>query len=149
MKVVITLIAALIACEPAYAALGGSESSLDRDQKAIRAVARRSAKPMGTHNIHEMVTSAGTVREFAAPDGTIFCVAWDGITTPPLSTLFGNFHSEYLVAARRMRATRGRGMNTVRTPNIIVQRSGIMRAARGKACVPSLIPQGVNINDIH
>ena len=131
-----------------FAELGGNLDSIQADQSQMKA--NVTVSQTKTFTVHEIKSSVGTVvREYAAPDGTVFGVAWRGPFIPDLRQLFGNYFDQYSRAARVHRET-----HTARTPlniheeGLIVQTAGHMRAFSGRAYDPRLLPAGVSKNDI-
>jgi hypothetical protein len=139
------LLAAFGASERAKATLGEQESTLDRDSKAL-SMARGPATAKGEFTVHEMRSPTATVREFVAPSGKIFAVAWAGVVRPDLTTLLGAYHAEYRAAASGPRTARG--PRRVESANVVVETWGHARSLHGRAYIPSLVPTGANLDDI-
>jgi hypothetical protein len=88
------------------------------------------------------------LREFVAPDGNVFAVAWNGPTQPNLRQALGK-HFDALVAAPRAKIADHRHLQ-IQQGDLVVQASGHMRAAiSGRAYLASAIPSGVNLGDLH
>jgi hypothetical protein len=104
----------------------------------------------GLYTVHENLLDSGTsVREFATPAGVVFAVAWRGPVLPDLSELLGNYFSAFKLEIDQARATGGRGGHiNIQTADLVVQSNGRMRGFFGHAYAPTLIPAGVNINDL-
>ncbi len=86
---------------------------------------------------------------FASANGVVFAVAWRGPVLPDLNELFGNYFKSFRVESERIRAS-GRRASTLNVDfeGLLVQSSGRMRDFFGYAFVPTLVPQGVVINDL-
>jgi Protein of unknown function (DUF2844) len=142
----------LVGGPAARASLGDNETSLEKDRAALKASAVTST-PTGSYTVHELVTGARRVREYASPDGTIFAVTWSGVGHPDLSALLGSYFADFEATNRKLASGKhhaaGRvAHSTVTGEKVVVRRSGHMRSARGLAYVPSLVPQGVSPNDL-
>ncbi len=130
----------------AWAALGDNEQSVVADQARLKGTHRLISAPR--YSVLEIQTPAGhVIHEFLSPGGTVFAVAWQGPSLVDLRTLLGSYFTQYAQAA----ATTSRSPEArvgVSSPGLVVQQSGHMRAFRGRAYIPRLIPQGVDINEI-
>ncbi|HEY1459218.1 MAG TPA: DUF2844 domain-containing protein [Casimicrobiaceae bacterium] len=130
---------------PAHATLGGIEASVFADQSQISATLR--TMPNARYTIHELRAPSGTVvREYVAPTGIVFAVAWQGPAMPDLRQVLGAHFDEYVaaVAASHNR----RGPVSVQLPGLVVQSGGHMRGFIGKAYVPETLPPGVSLDDV-
>ncbi|MDP9009371.1 MAG: DUF2844 domain-containing protein [Pseudomonadota bacterium] len=140
------LIAALgprIAC----ATLGEPEITVHTDVAQLRASIKSSEDRAG-YRIHEIQVPGGTLlREFVAPNGNVFAVAWNGPTKPDLRQALGKHFDTYVSAPRSKFADR-RHVN-IQQGDLVVQGSGHMRALSGRAYLASAIPAGVNLGDLH
>lgn len=144
----IRYVVALALCLPAvcHAALGDSVASVQTDRQKMRA-ASRGVHSSGMYKVHEMQNETGTVvREYEAPDGTIFAVTWSGPAKPNLKQLFGKYFDRYQVAASTGRA--GHRHAGLRDPDLVVQSSGHQRAFSGIAYLPQQVPAGVNVDEL-
>lgn len=147
---VVARLAIVVLCEvalvfPAHAALGGPELSVFTDQAQISATLRTvyGAK----YTIHELQAPSGTVvREYVAPTGVVFALAWQGPSMPDLRQLLGAHFDEYVAAVAARRTVRG--PVSIQLPGLIVQSGGRMRAFAGKAYVPESLPDGVSADDV-
>jgi hypothetical protein len=136
------------AAMPARAGLGADAKSIDSDAMAMRGTMSASSaqeqESSPAYNVKTFVTSNGvTVREFAAPSGAIFGVAWHGHRPPDLSILLGSYYSEYASAAA-LRSKHDIHRSVTRGPNAVVVMAGRMGHSVGRAYVPSLAPAGVD-----
>lgn len=94
------------------------------------------------YSVQETQLASGVlVREYIAPSGKVFAVAWEGPVMPDLQQVLGNYFNQYLDAANHSPASRG--PLTINQTDLVVQSAGRMRAFFGRAYVPSLLPQGV------
>jgi hypothetical protein len=142
-KLVVTAIAVLpsVAC---FAALGGDVTTVQADQAHMRA--QRQITQSARYSVHAMTAETGTnVREFVSPDGKVFGVAWDGPAHPDLEQLLGSYYEEF---RQSLPTHRVHHPLTIRTGNIVVQSGGHMRALFGRAYIPGMVPQDVQIEEI-
>lgn len=109
------------------------------------------------YTIHEIeaeepngVETGQKIREYILPNGTVFGVSWRGPGQPDLRELLGKYEGEFddAIAARKQDGPSGRAPVTLRSRNMILQRSGHMRDVRGMAYLPELLPRGLNPQDI-
>jgi hypothetical protein len=135
-----------------FAGLGEKIDSLPKDMKVMGLKEKAVAKSRSTSarfQIHELSQGALSVKEYVRPDGTIFAVTWKGNTQPDLSALLGVYVDDYQEALKNRKPRKGfRWAATTQGKNVIVETSGIMRAMRGRAYVPALLPSGVSVNDL-
>jgi len=104
--------------------------------------------PAARFTVHEMTAAAsGTmVREYVAPTGLVFGVAWQGSSMPDLRQLLGPYYDQYVEAAAARRTRRA--PVHVELPGLVVQSSGHMRAFTGRAYLPQSLPQGVAAEEV-
>lgn len=116
----------------------------------MRQLATQPAPSSGLYTVHETPLDTGTtVREYATPAGVVFAVAWRGPVLPDLSILLGQHFQTFNRETEQARqaARRGSPVNIGRD-DLVVRSFGRMRNFFGHAYVPSLVPAGVNINDV-
>jgi hypothetical protein len=150
-KIAAVLCALLIAAlgpRIAGATLGEPEISVQSDVAQLRASIKSSEDRVG-YRIHEIQLPGGTLlREFVAPDGNVFAVAWNGPTKPNLRQALGKYF-DALVSAPKPKFADHRHLQ-IQQGDLIVQASGHMRADfSGRAYLASAIPSGVNLGDLH
>lgn len=147
-KIMLALPASLVLWQPvgAFAALGEPMSSVNADKAVMRA-AVRPTETRARFTLHQFVTPAGTnVREYAAADGLVFAVTWEGPVMPALRELLGKYFPRYEDATRiRQGSHRHAGL---RTDDVVVQSSGHVRAFSGRAYLPQAIPAGVSLDEL-
>jgi hypothetical protein len=136
-----------LATGQSMAALGGPAASVEGDRAALSAV-RRAALARTGYTIQEIASDAATIREFVSPDGIVFGVAWNGLTQPDLTILFGTYHAEYRQSKEQMPRHPGRRFMHLKGTRIVVETAGHMRDMRGRAYVPALVPAGVSVDEI-
>jgi hypothetical protein len=129
----------------AMATLGGDVSSIENDRVHVEG-ALVQIVTNGPFTVHEMRMPTGVmIREFAAGNGMVFGVAWQGQWMPDLQQLLGAYFDRYQAALAARQATRrGRAPVVIDTPDLVVHISGNQRAFSGVAYVPSMVPPGVD-----
>jgi hypothetical protein len=134
----------------AFAALGGSVTTVDADRVHIQGALMRIVQT-GQFALHEIRSSSGTmIREYVNSTGTVFAVAWDGPWLPDLRQVLGDQFGRYQAAMQsKQRAPRtGRGALVIDEAGLVVQMSGHPRAFTGRAYLPALLPAGVQLESI-
>jgi len=133
---------------PAFAVLGGDESSVAADMAQLKATEK--VTPSDAFAVHEIKTPDGElVREYVSPAGRVFGVAWQGRSIPDLQQLLGAYFQQYSAAAQAARAGHpGRRPLNVQLPGLVVQNSGHMRAFFGRAYDPTLLPKGASADAV-
>ncbi len=136
-----------LAAHPALAALGESADSIASDRKSLSAE-RGAAITRDGYTIQTIRSEATTVREYISSAGVVFGIAWNGMSHPDLTQLLGAYFREFQDALRQTPHKPGRRHLQVKSNHIVVEKWGHMRNLQGRAYVPSLIPQGVNVDEI-
>jgi hypothetical protein len=134
---------------PTFASLGGNVGTVDADRVQMKAAQLRIIRT-SAYTLHELQSPAGvTIREYYAPGGTVFGVAWEGPWPPDMRQLLGPYFEQFQRATGAARNTRRtRGVLMVNDGSLIVRISGHARAFSGFAYAPGLLPQGVQPNVI-
>jgi Protein of unknown function (DUF2844) len=132
----------------AGATLGEPEVTVQSDVAQLRASIKSSEARVG-YRIHEIQLPGGTLlREFVAPDGNVFAVAWNGPSQPNLRQALGKYF-DTLASAPKPKFVDHRHLQ-IQQGDLVVQGSGHMRAGfSGRAYLASAIPSGVNLGDLH
>jgi hypothetical protein len=131
---------------PTFAALGGDATSVTADVAKMKGQARATAA--GGYTVSEITLPSGTVlREYISPGGKVFAVAWSGMMPPDLQQTLGTYFEQYQAAAATAQRN-GHNHLTVRQPDLVVSTGGHMRAWKGVAYVPSLLPPNFPLNEI-
>jgi hypothetical protein len=131
---------------PAWASLGDNVTSVQTDKAHMKGTLRSVAtQQYVTHEIQ--VPTGQVVREFVSPEGTVFGVAWEGPFQPDLEQVLGSYFepAKQAVAAQQRH---GHGPIYVETSGFVFQQGGHARSFHGRAYVPSMVPQGVDVTDI-
>ena len=122
------------------ATLGAAPATPDNGTKIINTA----------YTITESLLDNGTrVQEFVTPAGLVFAVSWRGPVLPDLRVLLGdylNIFQRYTDAARQA-GLRGGPVNLAQE-GLVLRSSGRMGHFSGYAYVPTLVPHGVNINEL-
>jgi hypothetical protein len=131
----------------ACATLGEAETTVQTDVDQMRASMRSSQDRLG-YRVHEIQLPTGTVlREFVAPGGNVFAVAWTGPAKPDLRQTLGKYF-DTAVSASKPKFSDRRHLQ-FQQGDLIVEGRGHMRAMSGRAYLASAIPSGVNLGDLH
>jgi uncharacterized protein DUF2844 len=139
-------IAALIP-HVASATLGQPEVTVQTDVAQLHA-AIKSSEDRASYRVHEIQLPSGTVmREFVAPNGNVFAVAWQGPTRPDLRQALGQYFDAFASAPRSKLSDRRHVQ--IQQGDLVLQSGGHMRALSGRAYLQSAVPSGVNIGDLH
>jgi Protein of unknown function (DUF2844) len=130
----------------ACATLGQPETTIQTDVARANA-AIKSMQDRSAYRVHEIQLPSGTVmREFVAPNGNVFAVAWRGPTRPDLRQALGQYFDAYASAPRAKFADRRHVQ--IQQGDLVVQGGGHMRALSGRAYLLSAIPSGVDIGEL-
>lgn len=138
MKTTLTvLFSLLLAAAPAWAVLGQRLESVQSDRAhlhgELRAVARQG------YSVQQITAADGAVvKEYVSPAGVVFGVSWQGPAMPNLSQLLGSYFPEFQKASRSS-VHRHRAVS-MKTDQLVVESGGHLRAFRGRAYVPGLLP---------
>jgi hypothetical protein len=138
--------AAILLPRLAAASLGGTVDSVEVDRRALHGSSTTAMA--GAYQVHQLSLPSGTtLKEFVAPNGTVFAVAWRGPRVPDLQQALGTYFDRYSAAVK----VRSGGHNhfELRQTDLVVQAGGHMRAFVGRAYLPSAIPAGVSLADLH
>ena len=93
--------------------------------------------------------SGGVTHEYVNTQGVVFAVRWSGPVLPNFQALFGNHFSALQTEAERSRAARKRGAPlSLESDTLVMVSRGKMGHFTGYAYVPSLVPAGVDIDDL-
>jgi hypothetical protein len=141
MKIVSLFLLTLLGVVPSWAVLGELEPSVTADQQRLNGELRSTTEQ--GYTVHEIAAPDGMiVKEYVAPGGRVFGVSWRGPAMPRLQDLLGSYFAEFQQSATSAAGTHHRALS-VRTDRLVVESSGHMRAFRGRAYVPSLVPANV------
>ncbi len=144
-------LALVIACRygVAEATLGEPADTIARDTRKFSGVLQKSTA-RAKYRVQSIAsgTTATTVREYVAPSGVVFAVAWNGLVHPDLHVLLGNYHQDYRKALSRAVRQHGRRGAKVTTDKLVVETWGHMRNLQGRAYLPELLPEGVSVDEI-
>jgi hypothetical protein len=131
----------------ASATLGEPEVTVQTDVARAHA-SIKSSQDRASYRVHEIQLPSGTMmREFVAPNGKVFAVAWQGPSRPDLRQALGQYFDAY-ASAPRSKLTDRRHVQ-IQQGDLVLQAGGHMRALSGRAYLVSAIPSGVNVGDLH
>jgi hypothetical protein len=130
---------------PTFAALGEDASSVDTDVAKMKGQSRATA--IAGYTVKEITVPSGTtVREYVSAEGKVFAVTWSGMTQPDLQQTLGTYFEQYTSAAAAPHD--GHHHLSVTQDNFVLVTGGHMRAWRGKAYVPALLPPGFSVDEL-
>jgi hypothetical protein len=131
---------------PALAALGGDVSSVQEDKAQMKGMLKTTENE--AYTIHEITASGNTVvKEYVSPEGKVFAITWRGQFIPNMQQLLGMYFDQYAQAAKEQRESRpGHRPLNIQQPGLVFQNGGHMRLYVGRAYVPDMVPQGVNVD---
>jgi uncharacterized protein DUF2844 len=131
----------LLGAIPGWAVLGEYQNTVGADQRVMRGQIQ-SVTQQG-YSLHEIKGADGAVvREYVSPDGVVFGLSWQSPAMPNLAQLLGSYFPDFQLASNRR--MRHRGPLVVRTDRVVIESGGHMRAFRGRAYVPSLMPKNLS-----
>jgi hypothetical protein len=137
----------LLGQSPACAGLGGNAASVTSDANELGGVAHSAAGPRYA-TVEIGMDNGVHVREFMTPDGLVFAVAWDGPAPPDLRPLLGTSFGAYARALTALKQPGLRRSLRIAAPELVVETAGHLRAYRGRAYLPALIPVGTPTADL-
>jgi hypothetical protein len=148
-RIVVLLLSLTAFPSAAFAALGGSLTTVDADRVHVQGALMRIVRS-NAYALHEIRSASGTmIREYVDAAGTVFAVAWDGPWLPDLRQVLGEHFEHYLAAMRgRHRARTGRGVVAIDEVGLVVQMSGHPRAFTGRAYLSARLPAGIPLESI-
>jgi len=134
------LITLLFVSEARVYAVLGQRLSMD--------VSKKRTAIFSTYRVQEVELGSTTLREYVSSSDIVFGVSWRGYVHPDLTSLLGSYLSEFQAASQSSLRKSGQRHLLVRASRVVVEKWGHMRNLQGRAYVPSLLPQGMNPNDI-
>jgi Protein of unknown function (DUF2844) len=139
------VLASQVICLPAQATLGENVTTVENDRVQMKAQLRTMS--VAGYTVHEITTPSNTaIREYVSASGQVFAVAWDGPILPDFKQTFGRYYDEYHGSATTHRV--GQRQLIIEHADLVVHSTGRMRAFRGTAYVPSLLPSNFSVADI-
>jgi hypothetical protein len=131
---------------PGFAGLGGDATPTSGELAIGKSVVRRTV-PARSYVVQDIQAADGTtVREYVAPNGKVFAVAWQGPVMPDLEQLFGVHFQSYRDELQGRRP--GRAPVRIDRADLVVESGGHMHAFRGRAYLRQQLPAGVSIDEI-
>lgn len=101
-----------------------------------------------SYTVRANTLASGTlVKEYVGQNGAVFAVSWSGPFLPDLKELLGE-HFSVLTAESARLPKAGRGQILVSRPDLSIESTGHMRAYSGRAWIHSMLPAGVQPEDI-
>lgn len=132
---------------PAFASLGGNLDSVNADRIHMKANLTITSKE--NYNVHQIQAPEGTiVEEYVSSTGTVFAVAWHGHFMPDMQQLMGTYFNQYSAALQSQQKHFGHQPLNIKQAELVVQTGGHMRDYFGRAYIPSLLPSGLDPDQI-
>ncbi len=136
--------AGVLRVETAQAELGAGRASIVADSTQMQGSVQVYSSPQ--FEMQEITNPNGVrVREFVNRDGLVFAVAWSGPVEPDLQQLLGVRFAQYLQARMAQTPPGLRRELRLALPDFVIESGGHMRAYRGRAYLPALMPAGASI----
>lgn len=128
---------------PALASLGGNADSVEADRAHMNA--SEAVTQNNSYTVHAIQSPDGTVvNEYVSAAGTVFGVAWHGRFFPDMQQILGTYFSQYSAALASQPKHYGHRQLNIKQSGLVVQTAGHMHDYFGRAYIPSLLPQGLN-----
>jgi len=129
----------------ARATLGGDLASVATNQQHLAAT--RQVRKLASGEQHELQLASGiVVHEYVSTTGEVYAITWRGPRMPDLRELLGRYFTQ--LDHRDSRPRGGHHRMTLTGTDLVIQSSGHRRSFAGRAWVPSLVPSGVNLDDV-
>jgi hypothetical protein len=131
---------------PALAALGGDVTSVQKDQAQMKGAVKTTETPAYTTHV---ITAPGkiVVKEYVSLTGKVFAITWQGEVIPSMQQLLGTYFDQFAQAAKAQRESHlGHRPVSIQQADFVFQNGGHMRSYVGRAYVPAMVPQGVNVD---
>jgi hypothetical protein len=131
---------------PALAALGGDATSVQADQAQMKGALKTMETP--AYTTHEITTPGKiVVKEYVSLAGKVFAITWQGEFIPSMQQLLGTYFDQFAQAAKTQREKQlGHRPVSIQQADFVFQNGGHMRSYVGRAYVPAMVPQGVNVD---
>jgi hypothetical protein len=131
---------------PALAALGGDATSVQEDLAQMKGTLKTTEAE--AYTTHEITAPGKTIiKEYVSPQGKVFAVTWHGPFIPSMQQLLGTYFDRFAQAAKTQREKQlGHRPVGIQQPDFVFQNAGHMRSYMGRAYLPALVPQGVNVD---
>jgi hypothetical protein len=141
--------AGLFVASPARAVLGGDVATIDDDRVRVSgSMMQPLAVRPGQVQGHEIRMADGSsIREYVAPNGVVFAVAWSTRFKPDLAALLGRHAVSYAAAATDALKTPGiKRAIVLQRDDLVVRSTSHLNTYVGKAYVRALVPAGVDVD---
>lgn len=145
----------LLACDSSHATLGEKRSTSAASTTASTIAApqlRAQASTLQTAGVTQQTTqlpNGTSVVEYMDRNGTVFAVTWEGPVLPDLPATLGRYFAQFKSEVQQLgTASRRAGVLNLRDSDLVVHSEGRMRRFSGYAYVVSLVPPGLNLQDV-
>lgn len=115
----------------------------------LSGVRLQSFRPSQFSVAESQLQSGTSIREYADLTGRVFAVDWSGPLLPDLSSVLGAYFGVLQEDVAQARSEgRYRAPVNVNRSDVVIRSNGRMRNFFGHAYIPSMVPVGVNIQDV-
>jgi hypothetical protein len=129
------------AAHDASATLGEDVGSVASNVQALSAT--RKVQKLASGERHELTLASGVVvHEYVSASGVVYAVTWRGPRMPDLRELLGSYFAQLSARA----PTGGHHRVTLRGVDVVIRSGGHGHSFAGRAWVPSLVPNGVDVD---
>ncbi len=146
-KLLLLLSLVCVQALPAYATLGEQATLPADDGKRMlkSETATSKSETPASYTVRETRTEYGlVVREFMDADGVVFAVAWRGPVRPDMRELLGRYFARFADAPLNSPT----GPLVIRDDDLMLQSAGHMGDFFGRAWLPSLLPEDVDVGEL-
>ena len=146
----VVAVALVLASARAGATLGEPVATVDAVLARLNGARRVVQAQAARFQVHVITLADGSsIREYVAPSGIVFAVAWSTRLKPRLETLLGAQAPAYAAAASAAMAAPGvRHGVSLASGDLVVQANAHLNAHVGLAWLRSLVPEGVRIDEL-
>lgn len=140
IKIFAIITAILLGTSPSWAALGQSVDSVRSDQARLHGDLLSMAQQ--GYTVQQIKSADGTtIKEYVSTSGIVFAISWEAPMLPKLADLLGSYFPEFQQASSG--DVHRRGPLVMRLGDLVVESGGHMRAFRGRAYLPGMIPENL------
>jgi hypothetical protein len=137
----------MIFASPAFAGLGGDESSIQKDTQSLGGT--RAVSEHGRYRLHQISKGLLKVNEYEGQNGKVFALTWSGKKHPDLQNVLGDNLVNFQSALAEARKTHHHGGSlSVTTGNIHVEMGGHAGAVYGQTWLTDQVPTGMDLHEI-
>lgn len=131
---------------PGKAALGDQIFSPGEEAKLWQSTFVNETKN-SNFRIYEFKSHQYQLKQFTNKEGKVFALSWNGLSIPDLKMVLGKYYPFYSNAQfpEQIKHQARRSIQ-IRTPQLILQSSGLIQYKKGFAYDPNILPSGFNMD---